>query len=179
MQDASRSSGSAGSVETGGEARSGWLSAVVHNLYGHPEQMAPPSSLVGRGGYRRARDVIVARRLQQPVVTTIKLAHTAIFALLMSLVVSVALAGIRDRLTRRTLAALLFVVAEAAVVTLNGGGCPLTSVVEDLGAEHGSVSDIFLPDWFARRIPHISTALLLLGMTALAARRLARLARPA
>ena len=35
----------------------------------------------------------------------------------------------------------------------NRGHCPLTRLVEDLGADSGRVSDIFLPRWFADRIP--------------------------
>ena len=159
----------------GQESTRGWVATVVHNLYGHPDEMAPPSTFVERPGYRRLRAGIVAHGLEQPVIQGIKLTHTAVFASLMGLVLYVTLAGIRGRFGRRALAALLVIGGEALIVTVNGGGCPLTGVVEDLGAEHGSVSDIFLPDWVARHIPHFSSALLAAGLAALAARRVVRL----
>jgi hypothetical protein len=42
------------------------------------------------------------------------------------------------------------VVGERAVFAANGLRCPLTAVAESLGAEHGSVADIYLPTWVAR-----------------------------
>ena len=40
----------------------------------------------------------------------------------------------------------------------------MTPLAEDLGAEDGSVADIFLPEWASRRIPLIGAAALLLGV---------------
>jgi hypothetical protein len=42
----------------------------------------------------------------------------------------------------------------------NGFRCPLTRVAERLGAEHGSVTDIYLPRWFARNLPAIHVPLI-------------------
>ena len=42
------------------------------------------------------------------------------------------------------------IAAESLVFVANGFRCPLTDVAESLGAEHGSVTDIYLPAWFAR-----------------------------
>ena len=44
----------------------------------------------------------------------------------------------------------------------NGFRCPLTDVAERYGAADGSVTDIFLPSWFARRLPAIHAPLLVL-----------------
>jgi hypothetical protein len=43
--------------------------------------------------------------------------------------------------------------------------------VEYLGAEHGRMSDIFLPRWFADRIPRLCAPLLFIGVLGLAYRR--------
>jgi hypothetical protein len=52
--------------------------------------------------------------------------------------------------------------------------CPLTGLVESLGAESGRVSDIFLPRWFADRIPQIFGPLLAVGLFGLVVRRVQR-----
>ncbi len=55
----------------------------------------------------------------------------------------------------------------------NGFRCPLTELAERYGAERGSVTDIYLPRWFAQNIPAIHTPLLAL-MTYLHVRNLRR-----
>jgi hypothetical protein len=55
-------------------------------------------------------------------------------------------------------------VVEAAVYVSNNQVCPLTPLAEELGAERGSVADMFLPDWASRRIPIVSVTALLIGM---------------
>jgi hypothetical protein len=54
-------------------------------------------------------------------------------------------------------------VAEAVVYVSNNQVCPLTPLVEELGAESGTVTDIFLPEWLSRRIPMYSGGLLIVG----------------
>ena len=55
-------------------------------------------------------------------------------------------------------------VAESAVFASNNGVCPLTPLAEELGAESGSVTDIFLPDWISERIPLFGSATLVVGL---------------
>lgn len=38
----------------------------------------------------------------------------------------------------------------------NGFRCPLTDVAERLGAQHGSVADIYLPRWIESHLPFIT-----------------------
>jgi hypothetical protein len=57
------------------------------------------------------------------------------------------------------------------VFVANRGRCPLTGLVEDLGGEHGQVSDIFLPRWCADRIPQLCTPPLVVGLLALLFKR--------
>jgi hypothetical protein len=54
--------------------------------------------------------------------------------------------------------------AETAIYASNNQVCPLTPLAEELGAERGSVVDIFLPDWFSRRIPLLGSAAMVLGL---------------
>ena len=152
----------------------GRLTAAARALYGGSKPDAPFGAVIDTAAWQRLRPAIVARGWEQPVITGVKLAHTLIFAVLSSLIVWFAWSGLRGRWSRRMGLVLAAVGVEAAVITANGGPCPLTGVVEDPGARRGTLPDIFLPGWAARRIPHISSALVAAGLLGLAARRLAR-----
>ncbi len=76
-------------------------------------------------------------------------------------------AGTRNRPSRWTGLALAAALGESAVFVVNRGRCPLTTLVEYLGAESGRVSDIFLPRWFADRIPQLCTPPLVIGVLGL------------
>ena len=148
------------------------LTHIVESLYGDARlQPAQPSFLTNNEPYRRFRNWVTARSLEQETIVAIKAFHSAAFFVLASSVVIVAYACAFDRLTRHTRRAAVAVGVESIIILLNNGRCPLTSVVEDLGAEHGSVSDIFLPDRLARNIPHIASGLLGTGIVLLIMRR--------
>ena len=154
------------------------LRTALSNLYRVPDQSDRQTFADSSGGvqqsalYQRLRPWIIANHRERPTIALIKLVHTLIFTVMMSFVVHVSYSGLRNRFTRITGLSLGAVAVEALIVTSNQGRCPLTTVVEDLGAEHGSVSDIFLPDCVAHHIPHISSALIGLGIAAFALRRL-------
>lgn len=82
----------------------------------------------------------------------IKVVHTVIFWVLSASVLFALYSGIADSVTAWTWVAVGLVLAESVVLAAFGWTCPLTLVTERLGAERGSVSDIFLPKWFADRI---------------------------
>jgi hypothetical protein len=94
----------------------------------------------------------------------VKAVHTAVFAAVAASVIAVAWDGLRQRPNRRTLAAATVALGETAVFVGNGFTCPLTPLAERLGAERGSVTDIYLPAWFARRLPLIAGSALLGGL---------------
>jgi hypothetical protein len=148
-----------------------WGARFAHNLYSDGQPVAPDQTLIDRPVYQALRRRVVAGQFEHAVIVTIKLAHTVVFLVIMGFVLQATLSGIRDRLSRWTAVSAAVVVGEGLVLGLNGGRCPLTVVVEDLGDAHGSVSDIFLPDWVARHIAHISSGLLLLGLITLIVRR--------
>jgi hypothetical protein len=97
-------------------------------------------------------------------VTAIKSAHTAIFFSIGGLILLFAWDGIRQRPARRTVVSLGIALAETAIYASNNQVCPLTPLVEELGAERRSVADTFLPDWFSRRIPQFAGTILVLGL---------------
>ena len=94
--------------------------------------------------------------------TAIKTAHTLVWLSIESCVAYLLYAGLTRRSDRRAALAGAVVVGECAVFAANGLRCPLTDVAESLGAEHGSVTDIYLPTWFARNLPAIHVPLLAL-----------------
>ena len=96
--------------------------------------------------------------------TTIKTVHTIAFLVIGSALLLVFADGARARPSRRTAVAATIALTECAVYAGNGFTCPLTPAAEALGAERGSVSDIFLPDWFADRLPVISSTVLVTGL---------------
>ncbi len=82
----------------------------------------------------------------------IKLVHTLIFWILSLCVVYALFSGVADRITPWTWIAVGLVLLESVVLAASGWTCPLTILAERLGAVRGSVTDIFLPKWFADRI---------------------------
>lgn len=82
----------------------------------------------------------------------IKLLHTLIFWLL-SLCVGYSLfSGLAGRIDVWTWIAAGLLLVESVVLAVSGWTCPLTILAERKGALRGSVTDIFLPKWFADRI---------------------------
>jgi hypothetical protein len=96
--------------------------------------------------------------------TGIKAIHTAIFASVGALLLLIVWDGLRQRPGPRTLVAGGVVLAESVIYASNNQVCPLTPLAEQLGARRGSVADLFLPDWFSRRIPVVGASLLLMGL---------------
>ncbi len=99
----------------------------------------------------------------------IKSLHTALFAFIAGAIALFAWDGLVGRPRRRSVYALSVALAETAVYVSNNQVCPLTPVAEELGAERGSVVDMFLPAWAARRIPVVAS-LTLVGAVILNAR---------
>jgi hypothetical protein len=108
-----------------------------------------------------ARAIPLARRAEA--LLAVKAVHTAIFASVGAALLLFVWEGARGRAGRRAFGALGLTLAEAAVYVSNNQVCPLTPLAQELGAEGGTVADIFLPDWASRRIPEASVAALALG----------------
>lgn len=82
----------------------------------------------------------------------IRLVHTVIFWILSLCTVYALFSGIADRITMWTWVAVVLLFVESVVLVVSGWKCPLTILAERQGALRGSVTDIFLPKWFADRI---------------------------
>lgn len=93
-------------------------------------------------------------------VVIVKTVHTVVFLVELASILWLVVSGLFGRRDRTVAVAAGLVSMEAAVFVANRGVCPLTPLTERLGAESGSVSDIFLPDRIARTIPIWSTALI-------------------
>jgi len=93
----------------------------------------------------------------------VKLVHTLAWFSIEACMVYVLWAGFRRRSDRRAAVAAGVVATETLIFAANGFRCPLTQVAERLGAERGSVTDIYLPRWFARNLPAIHVPLILLA----------------
>lgn len=90
----------------------------------------------------------------------LKTAHTMIWALVETAMAYLIVSGVRGSTDRKTIVAAGLVAAESAVFLANGARCPLTSTAESLGAESGSVTDIYLPRWLAHNLPVIHVPLI-------------------
>jgi hypothetical protein len=109
-----------------------------------------------------ARLIPLARRSQA--LSAIRAIHTAIFFSIAGAILLTLWDGVRGRPRRRTALAGGVVLAESALFASNNQVCPLTPLAEELGAERGSVVDIFLPSWAASRIPVVAGGAALLAL---------------
>jgi hypothetical protein len=89
--------------------------------------------------------------------------HTLAWLSIESCMVYVLYDGLIGRSDRRTALAAGVVAGEALIFTANRCRCPLTQLAERLGAQHGSVTDIYLPAWCARNLPAIHVPLIALA----------------
>jgi hypothetical protein len=92
-----------------------------------------------------------------------KAVHTLAWFSIESCVLYLLYTGFAGRSGRRAAIAASVVAGECLVFAANGFRCPLSDVAERLGADHGSVTDIYLPRWFARHLPTLHVPLLLIA----------------
>jgi hypothetical protein len=122
------------------------------------------------------RQPVWSDRLTQPIasrlpphrhraaVRAVKAVHTAAFALIAGSIVLFAWDGIRGRSGRRAIAAAAIAITETVVYATNNQVCPLTPLAEELGADSGTVSDLYLPKPISDRIPLLGGSTLVIGL---------------
>ena len=93
----------------------------------------------------------------------IKLLHTLIFAVASACILYIVYCGISGKVNRYLWLAIGTIFAIAIIHAVNGFECPLATLVHRL-AGRSDVSDIFLPDWIARNIMPVSTAIFVIGI---------------
>lgn len=94
----------------------------------------------------------------------VKTIHTLVWLVVESSMLYVFVAGLRNRTDRRVAIAGAIVAGESLVFAANGFRCPLTTMAESLGSDDGSVTDIYLPSWFARNLPVIHVPFIVLAV---------------
>ena len=110
-------------------------------------------------------DTTGGRQARQPSValTVVKVVHTLAWFSIESCMLYVLYAGFARRSDRRAAIAAGVVAAESLVYTANGFRCPLTEAAEHLGAQRGSVTDVYLPKWLASNLQAIHAPLIVLA----------------
>jgi hypothetical protein len=125
----------------------------------------PGDDLSPRAGYR-STDAEHRRRVPPPVdvrkLALIRGVHTAAWFSIESCVGYLLWSGATGRGDRRAAGAAAVVAGECLVFAADGFRCPMTGLAERAGATSGSVTDTYLPTWFARNLQAIHLPLLVL-----------------
>jgi hypothetical protein len=117
-------------------------------------------------GIRERAEAEHRRRHPAPVrpgrLALIRGVHTAAWFSIESCVAYLLWSGATGRSDRRAARAAAVVAGECLIFAADGFRCPMTGLAEAAGATSGSVTDIYLPNWFARNLPAIHVPLLVL-----------------
>ena len=100
----------------------------------------------------------------EAVLVTIKAIHTLAWFSIESCMVYLLYTGFARRSDRSVVVATVVVGGESLIFAANGFHCPLTKLAESYGADNGSVTDIYLPEWFAHYLPAIHVPLIVLAV---------------
>ena len=118
---------------------------------------------------RWAKSVSPRREWQErhtkAVLVTIKAIHTLAWFSIESCMIYLLYAGFAKRSDRSVVVATVVVGGETLIFAANGFRCPLTQLAESFGADNGSVTDIYLPKWFAHYLPAIHVPLIVLAVS--------------
>ena len=100
---------------------------------------------------------------REAVFVAIKSIHTLLWFSIELCMIYLLYAGFANRSDRRVAVAAVVVGGESLIFAVNGFRCPLTQFADSLGVGSGSVTDVYLPDWFARNLPAIHIPLFVLA----------------
>jgi hypothetical protein len=114
----------------------------------------------GQGKYPPERPL---PRASRRALVAIKGLHTLTWLSIEASMIYLLYAGFARRSDRTAAVAGAIVGGESLVFAASGFRCPLTSMAERLGARRGSVTDIYLPKWFAHNLPAIHAPLLVVA----------------
>ena len=103
-------------------------------------------------------------RHPETVLKAIKTIHTLAWFSIESCMVYLLYTGFAKRSDRSVVVATVVVGGETLIFVANGFHCPLTRLAESFGADNGSVTDIYLPGWFAHYLPAIHVPLIVLAV---------------
>lgn len=123
---------------------------------GEARARGPARQPAWSGSMTDALATLVPPERRNEALSSIRAIHTAIFVSIAYAVLLTLWDGMCERPRRRTAIAGGVVLAEAGLYVSNNQVCPLTPLAEQLGADRGSVVDLFLPAWAARQIPVVA-----------------------
>jgi len=103
-------------------------------------------------------------RLRPSALVAIRAVHTAAFALIAGCILVFARDGIVRRPGHRAMVTSGIAFAEVLVYASNNQVCPLTPLAEQLGADSGTVTDLYLPRSISERIPLLGGSALIVGL---------------
>jgi hypothetical protein len=103
-------------------------------------------------------------RRRSMVLRAIKAIHTAAFALIAACIALFTWDALRGRGGQRSLLTAGIAITETLIYGSNNQVCPLTPLAEELGAESGTVTDLYLPRAVSVRIPLLGGSALVLGL---------------
>jgi hypothetical protein len=106
----------------------------------------------------------VPAQLRPLALFAVKAVHSLAFWVIQSAIFYLIYKGVRGETDRQAGIAAAIATGETLIYAANGFRCPMTKWAEDLGAERGSVTDIFLPKWLAANIANIYGPLFALGL---------------
>lgn len=101
-------------------------------------------------------------RSRVPVLTAIKLLHTAIWAFFAGCILVLPVSALANRFDW-ALAATVLVLAECGVLALNRGRCPLTDLAARYTNDRAENFDIYLPHWLAQHNKKVFGTLFIAG----------------
>lgn len=100
----------------------------------------------------------------------IKFVHSFIFWWQAACLGYILYAGIFRDFNLILVAAICSIFINGVLLFLNNGRCPFTTLAERQGAESGSVTDIFLPDFIARNIFRVTFPFFIVELMLIAVR---------
>ncbi len=105
----------------------------------------------------------------------IKLIHSLIFWFQMACIAYLLYAAITRDFYIFILIPIGSILLNGLLLALNKGRCPFTNLAEQYGAERGSVTDLFLPDFIARNIFRACTPFFVAELVVIAIRYFAEI----
>jgi hypothetical protein len=112
--------------------------------------------------------------MQNTRILFLKVIHAVIFWIMVACLLYILYCCVARRYDWTLLIAVGFILVEGLVLLINRFRCPLTTLAERWGADHGAVTDIFLPAWLARNTFKLSTVLFIIELVWLAVGYLTR-----
>src|SRR3989304_5866388 len=90
-------------------------------------------------------------------IIALKVVHSVIYWIMVACLLYILYGAIARRYDWTLAVAVGFILLEGLALAVNRFRCPLTTLAERWGSDHGAITDIFLPGWLARTPFKIST----------------------